>query len=253
MPAKNVSTVLLGGLVIFVGLGVGGCEPDPVTPNEFCDRWASAVCGPEVLSACQKSAAQCKASQAASCREWLPDDFQSVGVDECLDAVSQAYSDADLDSAELDVVWRLGAPCDNIQVTSESGETCKRDADCSAASGLSCVLKDKATGICERAELVKAGFACDDPDQTCERGFFCDGEHCIVAGEAGDRCKNDTQCGQGLFCHDERCETQLSVGADCTNDRQCESEICYEVDTDERVCVNRIRLSPAEPACEALK
>lgn len=253
MHPKSIFSVALCALVASAALSVSGCQADPLTGDEFCEKWADAACGPEVLSACQKRESQCQASQAASCRDWLPDDFQDVGVEDCLNAVREAYSDADLSAAELDIVWRLGAPCSSIVVAGESGATCERDADCTSSAGLTCVLKDRATGTCQRAEIVKAGFRCTQPNQTCEPGFYCNGENCIVAADAGDSCKNDTQCGEGLFCEDEECEEQLPMGADCTNDRECESQICYEVDVDERVCVNRIRLSPAEPACDQLK
>lgn len=234
-------------------LAVAGCQGEPLEREGFCERWGSAACTSEVISVCQTTASSCQASQAASCRDWLPSDFQDVGVGECLDAVRAAYEDADLDADELDVVWRLGAPCNRIVVAGESGDACQRDDDCSRSAGLTCVFKDEASGTCQRAELVEAGFSCSEADQACEPGFYCDGEHCVVGGDAEDSCKNDSQCGLGLFCSNEVCAERLPVGADCTSDSECESRICYEVDAGERVCVDRIRLSPAEPACDALK
>lgn len=249
----NGTLVLLGALVTPFALSIVGCQREALTRETFCERWASAACTAEVTSVCQTATSECRVSQAASCRDWLPEDFQDVGVDDCLSAVSEAYADADLDAAELDVVWRLGAPCNGIVVASESGETCENDADCSGLAGLTCVLKDQATGTCERAEIVEAGFSCTGRDEQCEPGFFCNGENCIVAREAGDDCVNDSQCVARHFCQEGLCEAQASVGADCSTDRECDSEICYEVDVSERVCVDRIRLSPAEPACDALK
>lgn len=248
---KLISCVLLTP----VALTVAGCQTDdsPLTRTEFCQQWANAVCGEEVLSVCQNSESECEASQAASCRDWLSPDFQDEGVEDCLSAVRKAYSDADLDANELDVVWHLGAPCNKIIVAGEGGDRCERDADCSGSAGLTCVLKDRATGTCERAEEVSAGFSCEEAHETCEDGFYCNGENCIVAAQLGESCSNDSQCIEGLFCQNELCEAQLPVGADCVTDRECDSEICYEVDTAERVCVDRIRLSPAEPACETLK
>jgi hypothetical protein len=255
MYLNNLFPTLLCALVApaFFVAGCGSEDDDPLTRDEFCERWGSAVCGSEVTSVCQTSQAECQASQAASCRDWLPDDFQDVGTDACLNAVTAAYADADLDSTELEIVWRLGAPCNGLVVAGEGGETCERDADCSGSAGLTCVLKDRATGTCERAETVEAGFSCEDANQTCEVGFYCNGENCIAAAELGDDCNNDDQCEAGLFCQNDVCEEQLSVGVDCTSDRECESEICYEIDNNERVCVDRIRLSPAEPACDTLK
>lgn len=245
----------LFGLALLAGgvFSVGGCTGAPLEREEFCERWGRAACTPEVVSVCQSSVSACQTAQAGSCREWLPDDFRDVGVDDCLDAVREAYEDADLDARELDVVWRLGPPCAGIVVAGESGDACQRDEDCSRSAGLTCVFKDEAMGTCQRAELVKAGFSCRDADQACEPGFYCNGTHCVVAAEADETCQNDSQCGEGLFCSDELCAEQLPVGADCRGDFECASRICYAVDDGERVCVNRIRLSPAEPACDTLK
>lgn len=243
----------LGAFLTPIVLSVVGCQGEPLGREDFCERWGSAVCTSEVISVCQTTASACRASQAASCRDWLPADFQDVGVGECLDAVRAAYEDADLDARELDVVWRLGAPCNNIVVSGQSGDVCRRDEDCSPSAGLTCVLKSEATGTCERAELVEAGFSCEEANQACEAGFYCDGEHCIVGADVDDSCKNDSQCAAGLFCSNEVCAERLPVGSDCTSDFECDSRICYEVDAGERVCVDRIRLSPAEPACDTLK
>lgn len=255
MNFQHLRALFTSTLVAPLALAVMGCgeEDDPVTRDEFCQRWAEAVCGAEVTSVCQTNQTECQASQSASCRDWLPEDFQDEGVDACLNAVAEAYADADLDAQELDIVWRLGAPCNGIVVAGEGGETCERDADCSGASGLTCVLKDGASGTCERAETVQAGFSCEEPQQTCAEGFYCNGDNCIVALDSGEDCNNDNQCAEGLFCEGGVCETQLAVGADCDTDRECESEICYRVDDDQQVCVDRIRLSPAEPACDTLK
>lgn len=249
------SFVLAPLLVVSTSHCLIGCgkEEDPLSREEFCEKWAEAACGAEVISVCQLSQADCRTSQAASCRGWLPEEFQDVGVDACLNAVSAAYSDADLDAAELRIVWRLEAPCNGIVEAGAGGKTCREDADCTGSAGLTCVLKDGPTGTCEVAEEVEAGFSCEEPQQTCEDGFFCNGDNCIVASEAGEDCQNDIQCAEGHLCRDGACEAQLAVGVDCETDRECESEICYEVDADERVCVDRIRLSPAEPACDTLK
>ncbi len=143
MSFKGLFPVLPCALLTPLVLSVASCqkEEDPLTRTEFCDEWANAVCGSEVQSVCQNSEAQCESSQASSCRGWLPADFQDEGVDECLSAVKKAYSDADLDAKELEVVWRLGAPCNKIVVAGEGGERCERDADCSGSAGLTCVLR----------------------------------------------------------------------------------------------------------------
>lgn len=96
-----------------------------------------------------------------------------------------------------------------------------------------------------------AGFSCDEPQQTCAEGFFCNGENCIAALDPEEGCSNDPQCGPEHYC-DESCQERLPVGEDCDTDSQCLSDLCYSFD-DSRTCVNRIRLSPAEPMCAALR
>src|SRR5690606_38451322 len=123
--------------------------------------------------------------------------------------------------------------------------------DCDAASGLSCVFKYEERGSCERPEVVHAGFSCDEPQQTCAPGFFCNGDNCIAALDPDDECSNDPQCGPEHYC-DETCQGRLDVGDDCDTDSQCMSDLCYSFD-DSRTCVSRIRLSPNEPMCDALR
>ena len=233
-------------------LSCAGADEEPLTRAEFCLRWAEAACQPEVVSVCQASSADaCHAAQSDACLDALPDDFQDVGVDSCLNAVSRAFEDADLDADELDVVLRFGPPCSELFEGGTGGASCSSDLDCDAASGLSCVFKDEERGSCERPEVVEAGFSCDEPQQTCAEGFFCNGDNCIAALDPEDECSNDPQCGPQHYC-DETCQERLEVGDDCDTDSQCLSDLCYSFD-DSRTCVSRIRLSPNEPMCASLR
>jgi len=253
MHRSSTGVGLFCALAALVTLAAVGCGREPLMRDEFCERWARSACTPEVLSVCQKSASACQAAQASSCRDWLPNDFQDAGVDDCLEAVSNAYADADLNAEELDVVWRLSGPCSDVVVAGEGGERCDGDEDCSRSAGLACVFKDGMNGTCERAVRVEAGFSCTEPHEQCEAGFYCNGENCIAARDVEESCTNDTQCKVGLYCSEDACVERAPIGTDCSSDQQCESGICYEVDVDEQVCVDRIRLSPAEPACDSLR
>lgn len=251
-PATAVVTTVLS-----LGLAVGGCgsDADPETAAEltrydFCERWAAAACSEEVVSVCQASSADaCKTAQSAACLEDLPNAFVDRGVDGCIGAVEAAYGDADLTAEELDLVLRYRGACSQIIIAHESSETCQFDSDCEP--DLSCILKDSDEGTCEEAVTVEPGFSCSKPEETCEEGFFCDGENCLVALEEGEDCKNDSQCEASLYC-DKTCVLKAEVDDECSSDAQCGSGICYEIEG-EKTCRDRLRLSPAEPMCDSLK
>lgn len=224
-------------------------EPE-VTREVFCDRWAAAACSNEVISVCQAAdRASCRATQGESCIDDLPRGFVDRGVDGCIEAVKSAYKDADLTARELDIVVRYGGACTDIFIANDAGERCTDDDDCESA--LRCVLKDKESGTCQRPVIIKPGFSCSEPDEACEPGFYCDGRNCLAALEEDDDCNNDAQCGPDMYC-DGSCHERIDIGDDCKSDSQCSSGICYE-SFGKRTCVDRIRLSPAEPMCTSLR
>ncbi len=244
--------------VLTLGLTVGGCgsgsedEPDGevTTRTRFCERWAAAACSSEVVSVCQASSVDdCQAAQNVRCLDELPEDFIDRGVGDCIGAVEQAYEDADLNAEELDTVLRFRGVCGQVVVASEIGEECQVDSDCEPA--LDCLLKSDDEGTCQEAVTVEPGHSCTEPEETCPVGYYCDGDNCIAALEEGEDCVNDSQCDYDMYC-DEVCIQKLAVSEECDSDVQCVSGICYQND-DERTCVNRLRLSPAEPICDDLK
>lgn len=255
--AFSLSNACLRLVIVSGAFTIGGCggqEADaPLTRDELCARWAEAACQPEVVSACQASSVQgCQGAQTESCLDWLPETIQDRAVSECLGAVADAFKDADLDAEELNIVLRLSAPCNQIVPASEGGQSCESDSDCDAGQGLSCVFKAESTGSCEVPELVSAGFSCDDAQQECEAGFYCDGKNCIAAKQDGENCNNNAQCGSSSYCDSGTCASRRDVGSACGGNQECQSGICYAFE-ESRSCVNRIRLSPSEPICDGLK
>jgi hypothetical protein len=170
-------------------------------------------------------------------------------VDECIYAVSDAYRDADLTAAELEIVARFGAPCSAVFLPGEGGEDCEQDSDCEP--GLQCVFKAEAQGTCQDPVLIEPGFRCSAPEEMCREGFYCDGKNCISALDAGDACQNNAQCGTGMYCNDT-CVAKQGVGDDCTKDAECETGICFGP-SGATICTSRIRLSPSEPLCDDLR
>jgi hypothetical protein len=194
-------------------------------------------------------------AQQGYCQEIVPVSFSDARGDACIDAVSDAYADADLTGAELDTVRRLGGDCSGIVTgTRALGQSCDTDNDCDRSNGAECIRRGGLPGgICQVAEEVGAGQSCSDPAQTCSDGFFCDGNNCIASKSAGQACANDVECAPSGFCGpDDACVTRRAVGSACASDNECESLLCYEAGG-ESTCAELVRLSPAEDLCADLR
>jgi hypothetical protein len=251
-------------LATFVGLGVAGSqliacsddEPSDRTLAQFCEDWADAACSDDVVSACQAASEDaCRVAQRSYCQDLVPATFSDAEGGACIDAVRDAYSDADLTGVELDTVRRLGGDCGGIVTgTREVGQTCDTDNDCNRALGAECVGRGGFRGgICQVPVEVGAGQACSDPAQTCPDGFFCDGSNCIAARVAGDACQNDVECGTGAYCApSDLCVARRGVGTACTSDAECESQLCYAANG-QRTCADLVRLSVSEDICTDLR
>jgi hypothetical protein len=229
-------------------------EDDALTRIEFCEAWASRACNSEVVSICQASSAEaCQEAQSAFCGSVVPAAFTADAADKCLDAVANAYADADLTRDELDTVLTLGPPCDELAKGSTPSEgACGSDVDCEAASGYRCVIKGGETvGTCQVPEEVEPGLRCDAPEQVCTEGFFCNNDNCVQTLEVGEGCVNHAECGASGFCSEELCRERFALNAECSFHEQCNSGICYEGSV--TACADRVRLSPAEPLCQQLR
>jgi hypothetical protein len=231
-------------------------EPGPRTRAEFCRDFAAAACNEEVVSVCQAADAEaCRQAQEDFCLTIAPDTFAGERSQECIDAVAGAYADGDLTGDELVTVRLLADPCDELSRGPRAdGQSCTVRDDCNSAAGFDCVVKaDRTTGTCEMPESVGPGEDCEADQQVCTTGFFCNGENCISARDAGDPCMHHEECGEEGFCDvDGTCATRFDIGDPCDDDAQCIAGICYDFDG-ERVCTNRIVLTRSEPICADLR
>ncbi len=231
-------------------------DPPAETREGFCDRWAEAACSGEVVSACQaEDADACRLAQEGYCLDLVPrDGFVDDRADDCIDAVGDAYSDADLTAEELATVVRLGDPCDRlVRGPRGASESCMSNLDCDAPAGFECVFKGSAaSGTCQTPEVVNPGLDCSADNAVCTEGFYCDGDNCIGGGEAGDSCVRNDECAEG-YCDSGTCVAGRAIAAACTDDEQCASGLCYAFSATERVCTDRVRLARTDPLCEDLR
>jgi hypothetical protein len=248
----------VGGLLV-LGSQLAACsddEPSERSRAQFCQDWAEAACSADTVSACQAAdASACRNSQQTYCETLVPASFSDARGDACIDAVSDAYDDADLTGAEIDTVRRLGGDCSGIVTGTQAvGQSCDTNADCDGSNGVECVQRGGARqGTCQVPEPTGPGQPCSDPAQTCPAAFFCDGSNCIAARTTGQACQNDVECAPNGYCSaSDVCVARGAVGSVCTSDDECLSGVCYAANG-ERTCTDLIRLSLSEDICSDLR
>lgn len=262
---KPLIALVLLGLCLPVACTVEEDPPDPLaTSSGFCDAWAEAACQTDVVKYCNaKSVDDCQSTQGAFCRSIVPASYTSGRAKQCLDAVRDAYRDAELSPEELQVVLHLAAPCDRLSKgTRTDGQTCTKADQCDTAAGFSCITKlGASSGVCAKPELIEAGEPCDGPSQICKPGYYCDGENCISERRTGGSCEGDYECKPTDRCLKESadaekgtCELRADLGEPCAGDSDCQSGYCViESSATEGECASTIRLSRTEPLCESLR
>jgi len=244
--------------------GPGSNTPNPLaTADGFCAKWAENACSAAVVSACAATdAAACQESQKADCVARLPVGYSSQFAEDCLDAVKDAYTDADLTPAELAVVVGFAEPCDQlIKGAGGDGAICQDRAGCNTLQGLDCVKKaGETTGECRVPEVVGGGISCVEPQKTCVDGFYCDGSHCLERLAIGAACTSDDECSTDARCDSSSdagagtCVARADVTDPCTEGADCKSNICtIPTGQSTGICVLQVRLSAAEPMCASLR
>jgi hypothetical protein len=237
--------------------------PDPLAKREgFCEAWAKSACQQTVVDACDSgSIDDCVDAQSDYCLSLIPESYGSKRAKECLAAVKAAYKDADLTSEELEIVLKLGAPCDQLSKgIVEEGGTCEGPNDCNTAGGFVCVTKlGAAEGSCEEPEEIPAGNDCSGDAAVCAEGYFCNGDDCVARRATGKACDGDYECkveDRCVFATEGEpgvCTARVELNEACTADDDCQSHLCViESGATEGECASRIRLSRSEPLCDHL-
>ncbi len=260
------------GIVLSWFCGCSGSEPGPgaadsgssvKTRAAFCEEWAKAACNDEVVSACgAESTEACVESQAARCVDLIPFGYDPKNAKACLDAVADAYEDADLTPDELALVLQLAEPCDRlIKGLGDEGEVCTDTTECNTLEGLKCIIKaDASDGTCQIPEEVSGGFSCKGAAEVCATGFYCNGKNCLAQKALDDECTFDSECDPSLLCEvpageeTGTCVERKETGDDCKVNEECQSHLCAKPrEATSGICVSRVRLTAESAFCEDLR
>jgi hypothetical protein len=248
------------------GFGCSSDQPGPGVEDDkfkteaaFCAEWAEVACNDDVVSACNGSTDGCIDSQASACGVIVPYGYKATYAEDCLNAVEDAYADAELDAEELDVVLRLGGNCATlVDGGQDEGETCTSSFDCDGVNGYECVIKaDETSGSCHVPVEAGGGEQCDESDVVCEEGFYCNGSDCLIRRDEMDACTGDAMCAAELRCDiamgetEGVCEPRLANGQACTGNDECASGIC--IGATNKVCASNVVLTVESSLCDTLR
>ncbi len=266
--ARLKNLLVLSGLVALAAatLSCSGNQKrsstDPyATESAFCQSWAKAACNAKVVDACgAKDVAACVSRQSSYCLGLVPPYYDSKNAKVCVTAVKDAYADAKLTSEELKTVRDLQGDCGKLNAGPLGvGETCSADDQCNNVADLACIKKGTdPQGTCQVPLLQQGGFACTEPNQACDVGFYCDGQNCLARPGDGQVCNKESKpCQEDYNCTgttgDLHCSPKGDVSATCALDGDCKSGICAKPSQGAGSCVENVVLSPFDPFCPNLK
>jgi len=257
---KALSSILL--LCLAAGCSSAQSGPGSQDPyrdvGSFCEQWGKAACNKTVVTNCSAASAdKCIAAQKEYCLALVsPSGYSSKFAKQCIQAVHDAYADAKLTASEYQVATSLGAPCDQLEKgPGAEGDSCTDDSGCNTLDGLHCVIRaGDSSGACYVPKVQDGGFPCDQPEQTCATGFYCDGSNCLARKAAGKACTDTEPCVETALCVSGTCQAKGQTSDPCADDSDCQSNICaIAAGSVQGVCVDNIILGATEPLCTHLR
>lgn len=265
---SRVSTrgwLFLGFSAAVALLGCSGDEEGPKADNAlrteqgFCQEWAKRACNSRVISACSSTKEGCLDRQSNYCEGLIPSGYSSVNAEACLEAVEDAYGNAQLSAEDIDVVVKLGGGCSQlIRGARAEGDTCTDRYQCDTVHGFDCVIKPgQESGTCQVPEFVGGGARCDDEATVCDLNFYCDADsgRCFEPADLDDDCVSDVICGVNAFCEKQSgdaegtCTARLEDRRACVRDAECLSGYCLP---SLGQCVSSITLTIESSSCNDL-
>ncbi len=261
MKIRGIFGVLCAGAVLFGACSSDDDKEDPLDrASGFCADWAERACSEAVQRRCSSgSQERCEGAQLDFCLDLVPDELYSkAGAKDCLDAVKDAYEDGELTGAERDTVVHLAGECAAVlSGDGDEDDDCTDDLDCDTSAGLRCVRRlDEPSGTCQEPVEVAGGRECDDPDEVCESGFYCDEErNCLAKKRLGRECSETIPCEDDLRCVVPAdagvgvCTAKTAVADECESDDECVSGICRQ-GASSLICAEVIVLDVGLDICE---
>ncbi len=257
---------LVVGSVALAAVGFfGACssekESDPLaTSDGFCKEWSKKACSEPVQTQCASSSEQeCRNSQENFCLGLVDEDaYDKSGAKDCLAAVEDAYEDGDLTGEERDTVLFLAGDCSGVLTgDGETGDSCFDELDCNTANDFHCVRRlDEPSGECHVPVEISGGGRCNDDDEVCVAGFYCDEDrNCLALKEEGDECSDTVPCESDLNCVVAEdagvgvCTPKIRTGRECETDWDCETGICRQ-GTSSKICAPIIPLDIDVEICD---
>jgi hypothetical protein len=211
-----------------VALAACGSQPGPLTPIEYCNKYAQDVCD-GVVRACLMTEASCKAGRLIECSNQAQEnagrDFIPTNADAYLNKVNAAYGklkqgELTLGASEFQALNQARSKV--YRGTVLANGVCAADADC-----LDPLICDK--NHCGTASMVAQGEGCANTGETCPPGFYCGNSAgvplCVTKVDLGGFC-DTAPCLENLRCLGGACAVQLGIGQVCAVDQDCESGFC---------------------------
>ena len=237
-------------------VALAGCNnpPGPLTPTEYCAKYAQDVCA-GVVPACLMTQADCTAGRLAECTKQAQDNaarkFIPSNAEAYLSKLNAAYGrlkggEVALGASEYQAMIQAR---DNVyRGTAGANDGCALDIDC--IDGLIC---DK--GYCGTARLVtQAGAGCANIGEYCSQGYYCSNASsvyfCVSKVGLGGACGDSLPCMENLRCSAGFCAQQLGIGEVCSVDQDCSSGLFCEPYA--AMCAQDIRFAHGSPACNAM-
>jgi hypothetical protein len=241
---------MLVALVAFAGCG---SDPSSLTPNEFFQKRAEAVCS-AVSSACLVTVATCTTGRVA---EYMAEyqtalsyfrDFIPSNAEACLSKVKDVYGKLDQGTVALKAsdYQAMATACANVyRGSSPANGPCQSDIDCLGHLGC-----DK--GFCGTPKLVAPGAGCANIGEYCPTGSYCSNTTgiwiCSTKVDLQGYCAT-SPCLESLRCAGGYCVARLGVGELCATDGDCSSGFCEPY---AGKCADDIRFANGSAACVAM-
>lgn len=265
-------------IIVLMAAGIAACArgapADETTATDagasypdlqsFCQGYAQAECSKVVMSACGvQSGSSCASAAAAACLAAQPQGttYIAANAGACVTLAEQTYASTTISAAQLQA---LAKTC-GTQLFSGPGPAraqCQTDYDCSAQTGLVCVIPfGAASGKCYAPTMVPAGGSCAEESAVCAEGFYCDptSKACQVDASVGLGCNPGYRpCSDGLTCAGSgpfaQCAAKYTDGHPCTLDTDCAGALCDKASMQAQgTCASAITLTPLDAACAQLR